>query len=82
MKSVLIAAVLALIFGTIAHAADRKTEESPAALHVNACIDLRQFWSHTEMPALETTNCCYGDTHCAQYISTSRMVRAAPRGRT
>ena len=82
MKTVSFTALAALLLSANALASELKPVDAGAPLHANACLDLRAYWSHTALGPLATTHCCYGDTHCAQFISTERMVPKPRRDRT
>jgi hypothetical protein len=74
MKTVAIAALMALLLGTFAHAAEVKASQNRVPASANACVDLRAALAHTEFGANRDTNCCDLNGHCAQYISTDEML--------
>jgi hypothetical protein len=81
MKVVLIAAVLALLLGTLAHAAALPDMHAPVR-RAYACVDLRQTLAPTATAAISPGQCCGVNGQCAQFISTDRMVRPVQGGRT
>ena len=74
MKTVGIAALMALLLGTFAHAAEVKTGQNRIPAAADACVDLRAATTHTETGLDRDANCCDVNGHCAQYISTDQML--------
>jgi hypothetical protein len=82
MRTVFIAAALALLFGSFAHAEVRKDGVSLKPTRTDSCVSIPSGWSHTELPAVPSVDCCDANGHCAQYISTEALLRHRTDGRT
>jgi hypothetical protein len=82
MKTVGIAALMALLLGTYAHAAEVKNHQNRIPAAANACVDLRSALTHTEFGMARDTNCCDINGNCAQYLSTDQMLPAVKHRRT
>jgi hypothetical protein len=81
MKVVLVAAFLALVLGTLAHAAELTGSHAPVR-KAYACVDLRHAMAPTATATVSPAQCCGVNGQCAQFISTDRLVRPSQRGRT
>jgi hypothetical protein len=81
MKVVLVAAVLALLLGTFAHAAELKDTRAPVR-KAYACVDLRHALAPTATATATPAQCCGVNGQCAQFISTDQLVRPVQGGRT
>ena len=82
MRTVLLAALFALLLGTAAHAAEPKPGAPLKVTPATACVMLRGSLMPTAMPAQPTSACCDGAGHCAQYISTEELLMRRQQGRT
>ena len=79
MRTVLVAALLTLPFCNVGHAAEGAPGARQAAA---ACLDLRAAWRHTAAPSGHDAACCAGPGNCAQYISTTTLLRRTLPGHT
>jgi hypothetical protein len=81
MKIMITAAFSALLLSTVTHAATMPGGQAPVR-KAYACVDLRREMAPTATAAVTPSACCGLNGQCAQFISTERMVRPSPRGRT